>query len=122
MAPNKCLVCGSETNKRRKSRSGKYCSRECYSADRRTNNQNNPNWKDGSGVTNYDCQVAYRKRFPERRNARDRVYYAIKTGKLNRLPCYKCGNKKSEAHHEDYSKPLDVKWLCKKCHSKEHYG
>src|SRR6478736_5180241 len=109
---NTCPVCGVQVNKKRSDRSNKYCSRKCYSIDRLAIKENNPNWKDGTGTTNYGCQVAYRKRYPERRNARDRVYYAVKTGKLKRQPCYKCGNKKSEAHHEDYSKPLDVKWLC----------
>jgi len=100
MSTVKCLVCGDETNKRRKNRFGKYCSRECYSIDRLTNKENNPNWKDGSGVTNYSCQVAYRKRYPERRNAREKVYRAIKTGKMSKLPCSKCGHEKAEAHHK----------------------
>ncbi len=30
--------------------------------------------------------------------------------------CSDCGETKVEAHHEDYSKPLDVEWLCKKHH------
>lgn len=86
------------------------------------NNENNPNWKDGSGVTNYGCQVTYRKRNRHKRNARDRVAYAVRTGKLKRLPCDKCGNEKSEAHHTDYNKPLEVIWLCKSCHSELHYS
>lgn len=116
-----CPICGSEIIKTRSDRSNKYCSRSCYNIDRLINKENNPNWKDGSGVTNYGCQVAYRKRNRHKRNARDRVGYAIKTGKLKKMPCIKCGNENSEAHHPDYSKPLEVEWLCKKCHSKEHY-
>jgi hypothetical protein len=37
-----------------------------------------------------------------------------------RQPCEKCGYHKSQAHHHDYSKPLDVNWLCFACHRKEH--
>lgn len=36
--------------------------------------------------------------------------------------CSKCGVKcKPEAHHPDYSKPLDVIWLCKSCHENVHH-
>lgn len=116
-----CPICGNQIKKRRSNRLNKYCSRACYNLDRLINRENNPNWKDGRGITNYACQVSYRTRNKHKRNARDRVRYAIKTGKIKRLPCERCGNVRSEAHHEDYEKPLEVKWLCKKCHSKEHY-
>ena len=49
-----------------------------------------------------------------------RVKSAIKAGLLKRLPCEVCGNEKSQAHHEDYSKPLDVVFLCDKHHKLRH--
>ncbi len=45
--------------------------------------------------------------------------HAITQGKLNRMPCEPCGGK-AEAHHDDYSKPLDVRWLCFKHHREWH--
>ena len=48
------------------------------------------------------------------------VYWAVSKGKLKRLPCEVCGLEKSEAHHDDYEKPLDVRWLCKKHHTEHH--
>lgn len=51
--------------------------------------------------------------------------YAIvyrRRGKLIPQPCEKCGTTEEiQMHHEDYSKPLDVKWLCVPCHMDEHY-
>ena len=46
---------------------------------------------------------------PEKRKAHLRVGNALRSGKLTKEPCEVCGAKKVEAHHDDYSKPLDVK-------------
>lgn len=58
---------------------------------------------------------------PEKRSARKEVHKALLRGDLKRKPCEECGSiKRVQAHHHDYSKPLDVKWLCTLCHGKEH--
>lgn len=62
------------------------------------------------------------KNNPEKRRAHIAVGNAIKSGKLVRQSCESCGELKTEAHHDDYSKPLDVRWLCKKCHTKHHHS
>lgn len=46
--------------------------------------------------------------------------YAVQSGKIQQGPCEKCGAEKVQAHHQDYAKPLDVRWLCSQCHGKEH--
>jgi transposase-like protein len=48
--------------------------------------------------------------------------FAVKLGVLTKaLNCEICGIEgKMEGHHEDYSKPLDVKWVCKTCHKHIH--
>lgn len=47
---------------------------------------------------------------------------AIKLGKIEKGDkCEKCGNEKVEAHHPDYNYPLDVEWLCSKCHAFIHH-
>jgi hypothetical protein len=50
----------------------------------------------------------------------EKVHRAVASGKLVKQPCEVCGNPNSAAHHEDYSKPLDVKWLCQKHHMERH--
>ena len=46
---------------------------------------------------------------------------AIVAGRLKKKPCEWCGvTDKTEGHHEDYGKPLEVVWLCKPCHGKRH--
>ena len=39
---------------------------------------------------------------------------------IKRLPCALCGNEKSLGHHPDYSKPLEIVWLCQKHHTIIH--
>lgn len=53
-------------------------------------------------------------------NAHDIVYQARRKGLLVPQPCARCGNIKSVAHHEDYSKPLKVVWLCHTHHRLRH--
>jgi hypothetical protein len=55
--------------------------------------------------------------------ARKKVQEAIKKGKLARpCACSKCGGTTLpiEAHHTDYTKRLDVIWLCTACHVQTH--
>lgn len=61
-----------------------------------------------------------RIRNKEKVSARSIVSYALSKGTLIRLPCEICGDIHSHAHHNDYSKPLKVRWLCSKCHGKLH--
>lgn len=56
----------------------------------------------------------------EKDAARDAVTKALRAGQLQRGPCEICGTAKTDGHHEDYSKPLDVRWLCRKHHAERH--
>lgn len=62
-----------------------------------------------------------RRRHPHKDYARNVVSSAIRDGKLLRQPCEGCGTTENvEAHHTDYHRPLDVRWLCFPCHRSEH--
>lgn len=52
-------------------------------------------------------------------SARRKVRQAIQCGKIMPYFCEVCG-KSAEAHHDDYSKPLDVRWLCSIHHKRLH--
>lgn len=60
--------------------------------------------------------------YPEKYRARYTVHNAIRDGRLERKPCEACGTARSEAHHEDYSRPLDVRWLCRVHHEAVHHA
>jgi hypothetical protein len=58
----------------------------------------------------------------EKIKARKILFTNVRNGNIIPQGCEICG-KKGEAHHPDYTKPLEVKWLCKKhhwdCHRQE---
>lgn len=54
------------------------------------------------------------------RNAHGAVASALKRGLLVRGRCEVCGEERVEAHHDDYSRPLDIRWLCRTHHRRLH--
>lgn len=65
-------------------------------------------------------EAKHRMLNPDKYAARCAVSNAIRDGRLVKRPCAGCGSNEVQAHHHDYSKPLDVEWLCFVCHRKEH--
>lgn len=62
----------------------------------------------------------YRAANPEAYRAHSAVNYALRAGRLSKEPCLFCGDAKVHGHHRDYSRPLEVIWLCAKCHHRLH--
>lgn len=52
--------------------------------------------------------------------ARQIVRMRVYRGTMQKLPCQVCGDPNTQAHHSDYSKPLEVLWLCHKHHQQLH--
>ena len=59
-------------------------------------------------------------KFPSHLRARSKLNYAVRVGTVTKPgACSVCErtDKRIEGHHMDYSKPLDVQWLCSGCHA-----
>lgn len=106
---NKCKVCA-----RRDARNN-YASRpEYYRAYDRERN--------AAAVRKAKARASWMRaaaKHPERKRASDAVAKALRIGALKQHPCWVCGEK-AQAHHPDYSRPLDVVWLCVLHHRQAH--
>lgn len=70
-----------------------------------------------------ETAVAYKSyaKYPEKRAARLQVMLAKQKGILKERPCEVCFEFPTQAHHDDYTKPLEVRWLCGIHHKEHHY-
>lgn len=114
-----CEQCSSEFRPLKKEVTrgkGRFCSVGCANTHRANSRpcEHKTKWRKANATTD-PYLVAQRR-------AGHEVEWAIATGRLVRQPCEKCGATKVDAHHDDYSKPLDVRWLCRKHHLEHHRG
>ncbi|QQO90963.1 baseplate wedge protein [Yersinia phage PYps23T] len=70
--------------------------------------------------TKYASSAAYRNNFPNKIRAHRMVNDALRGGKISKQPCECCGDLSAIAHHDDYLKPMVVRWLCRKHHAEWH--
>lgn len=95
-----CYSCGSELNEWSESKGQIGQCRYCYA-----------HYKRALHATNAIARL--------KQLARTHARKALNLGLIFKHNCT-CGNEKSEMHHPDYSKPLEVVWQCKACHSAFH--
>lgn len=130
-----CSECGqekplSEFNKRRSNKDGHQdrC-RACFSRYNKARYHADPQrfidgvrkYREENLENVFATRMDMCERNPNHKNANMAVDLAIKLGYISRPDyCMGCGLPSSEsrvtAHHHDYSKPLEVVWVCSKCH------
>jgi hypothetical protein len=77
-------------------------------------------WK--GGVTSAEAirnKRNFEKKYPEKLHAQRAANRAFRDGKILRQPCEIC-NGIAEMHHDDYTQPLQVRWLCRTHHRQFH--
>lgn len=97
-----CSKCNNQIEDSRKGQ--RYC-KSCHAANMRKNRPKHSELK------------------PEaRKKANTRAYSKeyLKRGFIVKQPCVVCGDENSQMHHDDYDKPLDVIWVCRKHHLELH--
>lgn len=105
------------------SNAARYCDTACAArhaiATGRYAGERNPRWLGGVSSDNMRYRARQRARWPAKEAARKAVREAIERGTLTRKQCEQCGEL-GEAHHDDYTKHLEVRWLCRAHHVAHH--
>lgn len=97
----------------------------CRASNRRldhhkTKRKTQPSATSKAKIRTAHFQYAQRPENRAKRSAYKKVRRAIASGLLKRGPCEQCSAPNTHAHHDDYAKPLDVRWLCSPCHTAYH--
>ena len=87
---------------------------------RAANHASSKKWRKENPVRHAELTKAWLLRNPDKRKAHYKVSNALRSGKIEKKPCAVCGAETVQAHHPDYSKPLEVQWLCITHHHETH--
>jgi len=90
--------------------------KDCMAIDRRQRAEYYRAWRQKPVVR------AWYRRYRSERASAEKIKRDARNAarSLERQPCEVCGAQKAQAHHDDYSKPLDVRWLCTTHHAEWH--
>lgn len=78
-------------------------------------------WNRSNKERIYEYTKRRRELSPEKNRANYKIRNEIRAGRMIKGDCDDCGtNMNIHAHHDDYSKPLEARWLCHQCHMKLH--
>ena len=122
---NKCIECVKSRVKKHRDenidRIKKYDANRAKNPDRIAAQKKYAKTKAGK-LSHKKAMQIYNTRYPLKKATHYLFGNAIRDGKITRQEsCSECGStKKIEGHHDDYSKPFDVRWLCEVCHKKWH--
>jgi len=105
--------------------SNKSTCKECVKSSARKNRQENIEHRraydrDRGNRQKPEYLKEYREKYPNKYKAHNLVNNSIRDKKLFSEPCEVCNSDKVVAHHDDYLKPLNVRWLCQAHHKQWH--
>ena len=112
--PKICICCGEQLH----DKSEYYCSKKCFDIYIPLQNDIKPEF-----ISKWKIRKKRDQRDPYsviRKKTRNKTRLLIKDGKIKKKNCLICGIKEVIAHHEDYSNPFNVIWLCEKHHKEYH--
>jgi transposase-like protein len=78
------------------------------------------NLRDSSPEVLKEYHTKYINKFPLKRKAHVILGNAVRDGRIAKSSCEICGNPNVHGHHDDYSFPLAVRWLCPIHHKEWH--
>jgi len=120
----RCKSCLVEYDRTKEGRDRLKVRREKYKAtDKFKETKRKYNLTDKAKSLDKIRKAKWQKANPVKSRAHKKVRYALDSGKLDKPDnCQICGTDCiPNGHHEDYSKPLDVIWVCNQCHVDIHY-
>lgn len=119
----RCKKCLSEYDKSRANDPKRVKARKDYQkteAYRESARKSSKKYSRNNREKRYESTKKYKEKNRIKIQCHGIVAYAIRCGNLVRKPCEVCGSEKSVGHHDDYAKPLDVRWLCDYHHNQWH--